>query len=340
MYQNLKKRVLSFCLLFSSVLSLLACSTSPSELHASDAKEPNILEKRHNFAQSTIRPEHELPATIFYVGAHPDDIELFMGVQVVQDFIQQPLAKKIFIVTTAGDAGYGISNGESDRPYWIARRLGHESAVLFMLSMTGVNAPAMKTERLQIGGQNIERRTYGSDIVMYNLSLPDGGRDGAGFPVTQYQSLKKLMNEDSPSINSVDGSTQFTLKELQSTLAEIIAYESKGARWVQVNLTEDRDDLNPSDHPDHIATSRLIQGVLAPSEPVCLRQTRFATYANTNKAQNVTSDELMVHAATWGAINIGRAMGHQRTSWGAAHNAWLGKLYPTSTSTTGGDCHH
>jgi LmbE family N-acetylglucosaminyl deacetylase len=319
-------------------LGLSGCSVSPTDLHASDAVDPVIMSRPHRFAQSRIRPEHELPATIFYVGAHPDDIELFMGVQVVQDFIQQPQAKKVFIVTTAGDAGYGAGNGESDRPYWVARRLGHESAVLFMLSMTGVNAPNLKVDKLKLGKHTVERRAFGSDIVMYNLSLPDGGRDGGGYPATGRQSLKNLVSGAVLSIDAVDGSNHFTLAELQMLLSELIANESQGARWVQINLSEDRDDLNPADHPDHVTTSRLIQGVLAPKEPVCMRQTRFATYANTFKAQNVTSDELMVHAATWGAINIGRAMGHQRTSWGAAHNAWLGKLYPTSTSTTGTDC--
>ena len=56
-------------------LGLSGCSVSPTDLHASDAVDPVIMSRPHRFAQSRIRPEHELPATIFYVGAHPDDIE-------------------------------------------------------------------------------------------------------------------------------------------------------------------------------------------------------------------------------------------------------------------------
>jgi len=324
--------------IFVSSLFLSACSLTPEFLHATNGRDPIIVGKQHKIDQSKVRPEHELPATIFYVGAHPDDIELFMGVQVVQDFIQQPMAKKVFIVTTAGDAGLGDGNGDSDRPYWIARRLGHESAVLFMLSMTGSNAPALKVDNVQIGSHRLERRTYGPTIVMYNLNLPDGGRDGQGYPATGQQSLSNLVTGSTLSIDTIDQSNHYTLVDLETTLARIFETESAGSRWVRLNLTEDRENLNPNDHPDHVMTSRLLQGVAYPLDPVCLQQIRFATYANTDKAQNVTNDELMVHAATWGAINIGRAMGHQRTSWGAAHNAWLGKLYPTSITSVGNDC--
>ena len=320
------------------MLVLTGCAVNPVDLHATDTTDSVIAGKLHRFAQSTTRPEHELPATLFYVGAHPDDIELFMGVQVLQDFVQQPKAKKVFIVTTAGDAGYGVGNGDADQPYWIARRLGHESAVLFMVSMTGVNAPSLKVDPVLIGDHRLERRTFGPNIVMYDLNLPDGGQKGTGFELTSHQSLTNLVNGLSPTIEAVDKSNRYTLAELEATLGEIVSRESMGSTWVRLNLSEDDDRLNPDDHPDHLTTSRLMQKVAHPAEPVCYQQIRFATYANTTKAQNVTHDELMAHAATWGAINIGRAVGHQRTTWGAAHNAWLGKLYPTSTATAGTAC--
>jgi len=334
----MKKNWRLACLVAAIVAVLSGCTVSPADIHATNVTESVIAGKLHRFAQSTTRPQHELPATIFYVGAHPDDIELFMGVQVLQDFVQQPNAKKVFIVTTAGDAGLGVGNGDSDSPYWIARRLGHERAVLFMVSMTGINAPSLKVETQLVGKHRLERRTFGPNIVMYDLNLPDGGKQGAGFALTGNQSLSKLMDGSAAFIEAIDRSNRYTLDELQATLGEIVSIESKDASWVRLNLSEDRDLWNPGDHPDHISTSLLLQQVAHPAEPVCFQQIRFATYANTSKEQNVTNDELMVHAATWGAINIGRAEGHQRTTWGAAHNAWLGKVYPTATTSSGTAC--
>src|SRR5690606_26621892 len=112
-----------------------------------------------------------------FIGAHPDDVELFMGRSASVDvYTNNPT---VFIVITAGDAGNMASVGPNSKgiPYYRARLRGHEAAVRFWKGLNGLPVPATVYSTELVGTKNIEKATFGN-IVLYNLNLPDGGPVG------------------------------------------------------------------------------------------------------------------------------------------------------------------
>lgn len=269
--------------------------------------------------------------TVFFAGGHPDDIQLFMGATARGDILNAPLATKVFIVLTAGDAGWYTGRpGTDGTPYWRARRNGHEASIQFLASLAGTR-DLLTTTTVTHNGHALERRAFGSKIVMYNMMLPDRV-DGYSAPIVLLNSPPNCA-PSCPTQTTIDGLHTYTKDDLIATLGSIVRAEAPQSSTIWFNVTEDNAFLNPGDHNDHIGTSRLMQLVQQQVGPQCIGVAKFRTYANSGNEFNGTpvqinmaADVYRDHVATFGILN-GSLIKSGFTTWDAAHLAWLGKQY-------------
>jgi LmbE family N-acetylglucosaminyl deacetylase len=308
-------RSIARCGLAAGALSLAACTTTaPAPTETAPAPAP---------------PSHGPGAAVFYIGAHPDDIELFMGRNAWLD-VAAPDRHVVFIVVTAGDAGLGTD-------YFMARESGHERALRFWSSLDGAALAPTRVTTVTAGGRSLERRAIGSHVVSYNLRLPDGDMEGEGYPVTGVESLRRLIGGAVPQLHAVDGRLQVGYADLQAILAGVIAREAQGAREVWVNIQDEDRGRNVDDHSDHTSTALAVVAALHEPRFACVGVARYLDYVIAGKTQNLTAAETLVHAGTWGALNSGRVDGSQVTTWDTQHVSWIGREYFRTTPGKG-DC--
>jgi hypothetical protein len=279
---------------------------------------------------------------VFYVNAHPDDLELFMERNLSHDIYDHPDATAVIVITTsAGDAGLGTGNGSGIAPYYLARELGHVNALQFLEGLTGTSQGSFYTGRIvEVLGKKMYRaQINGHPIIWYNLRLPDGGFDGNGYETTGWQSLAKLDDGRIPKITAVDGSASYTKAELIELFRTIIRNETgTGGAIVWANLVDQDSNRNPGDHSDHQATSRLFTQALAAPMFQCVNQAFFTTYVNAQKKSNMDEADTWIQIGLWGALNQGRNAGGQQNTWDPDHNGWLGKQYYTALPFNGEVC--
>ncbi|MEO8195044.1 MAG: hypothetical protein ABI681_14420, partial [Gemmatimonadales bacterium] len=102
----------------------------------------------------------------FFVHAHADDWQLFMGDKAQSSL--QAANSVVFVYATAGDAGYGTS-------FWQAREAAAQVAIDSLIGAGGWSC-APQT----IAGHAIRRCEKGK-TVSYYMRLPDGGTSGEGI---------------------------------------------------------------------------------------------------------------------------------------------------------------
>jgi|1186.fasta_scaffold268544_1 hypothetical protein len=186
-----------------------------------------------------------MPDVTFYVGAHTDDVLLFLGEALFTD-LHSPDVRTVHIVVTADDAGR--TDG-----WWEA----HEAACIE--SMAGTLTPGEPTsDQVTVNGHPIQCYS-GPTWAYYGLRLPDGNLTGDGFPSTGGDTLGKLKSGEISSLSAIDGSTTYDgWTDLVTTLRGIVASErgSTARPWLS---TSDHDRaLSPDDHPDHYAVADAV----------------------------------------------------------------------------------
>ncbi|MCW3089345.1 MAG: GlcNAc-PI de-N-acetylase [Ferruginibacter sp.] len=202
----------------------------------------------------------------FYVVAHADDWQLFMHPNVHTD-LSDPQCKVVFIITTAGDSGFGEN-------FWTAREEGSKSSVRYLLAPFAVLSESSGQKKF-----NQHSIYYWSlnNTTSYFLRLPDGNLNGKGFPASNFQSLTRFKTGQNDAIASLDNSNNYlTWSDFVNTLESIISCESQGIinRWINY-LNPDLTN-NPGDHPDHVATGQALQNI---SIIATLHQCLFVGYS-------------------------------------------------------------
>lgn len=189
-----------------------------------------------------------------FIGAHPDDIELFMNKNASTDVYTG--VPTVFIVLTAGDAGNGSGGlNRHSTPYYRSRLMAHEYAVRYWVSLVGGEVNKTVATTRTFGTHSIEKATVGN-VTIYNFKLPDGG-DGGGYAATGFKSLTKLFSQQITSISSVDNTNSYTLADLKATLRLIISAHSAGVSDVWVNVHDNDGVYNSGTHPDQLATANI-----------------------------------------------------------------------------------
>ena len=188
--------------------------------------------------------------TDFFVHAHEDDWQLFMGD--VANGSLQVATKVVFVYTSAGDANLGSA-------YWHLRETGAENAVDALLGGSGSWVCAYQA----VNAHNLWRCTRGI-AVSYFMRLPDGATSGEGFGGRG--SMNQLRDGQRSTLAALDGSTTYTSwADLTNTMRAIVDMESSNgsAPAVEVHAPEYDRTANSGDHPDHLSTGDLIRAASA-----------------------------------------------------------------------------
>lgn len=279
-------------------------------------------------------PQPTAIARLFFV-AHPDDIELFMGAKMMSG-IQQTSGQTeriIFVVTSAGDAGQGRDIPQGHRlAYWKARDLAHQQAIRYLHPLH----QTPQTYDVLLQQARLPRESFGEHLVTYNLRVPDSGASGQGYMHTGRVSLTRLYQNQLSQLTTLDGLV-FSKAQWLALLQQLIAFESAQATALEINLTEDDAALNPKDHAEHQANSKLVLAALEAFDQTtsrCYQLNKFATYANSKKPKNLAPSEQRLHEMMWREVD--RVLVDEKypsvLDW---HQVWLGKQYLTTQQQRG-----
>jgi hypothetical protein len=265
-------------------------------------------------------------STSFYVVAHEDDWQLFMGLNAALD-VPAPDSKTVFVHTTAGDAGLGTGTGGTPVPYYLARESEALGAIRFLANLGVVGAgPNGVVSIVAINGKNLHRVAY-KNTVAYFLRLPDGNINGGrGYPSTGNQSLLLLASGSIPQISAIDGSASyFGWADLVETLRGILVYEAQGSPDVWINVPDTDPLVNPNDHPDHIYTGRAMLDAIVPLR--CVNAALFTGYVSATMPINLGASEVMLQTGLWAVTTSALTDSYQLSAWDSGHNSFVGRQY-------------
>jgi hypothetical protein len=273
-------------------------------------------------------------STSFYVVAHEDDWQLFMGLNAALD-VPSPDSKIVFVHTTAGDAGLGTGTGGTPVPYYIARESGALSAIRFIANRGVVGAgPKGVVSTVTINGKSLTRVAY-KNTVAYFLRLPDGNvNTGRGYPSTGSQSLLLLDLGAILKISAIDGSaTYFGWADLVGTLRGILLYEAHSSPDVWINVPDTDLTINPGDHPDHIYTGIAMLDAIAPLP--CVNAALFTGYVSGTLPINLETGDVMLQAGLWAVTTSALTDSYHLSEWDPATVLSLGRQYFRVLAGTG-----
>ena len=210
-----------------------------------------------------IQPQllHSNPEVAFFIVAHADDWQLFMFPHAYES-LSQSARKTILMVLTAGDAGLGEA-------FWQAREMAALASLRYCLSNERLEREESGFREVQ--GKSVFYWTSGN-CTCYFLRLPDGGLDGKGFG---HGSLQQLENGETAGLQTVDTRSTFTKKELGRTLQTLIEVENPHGFNVSLHYQNPYAGDN-FDHPDHLATGRLLNNIQAPISAVRFLYSSYA----------------------------------------------------------------
>jgi hypothetical protein len=260
----------------------------------------------------------------FYFAAHQDDWQLFMNPSAFQDVVDGK-SKAVFIHMTAGDAGLGIGSGGRKHPFYLARENGAEAAIRFMADKDD-NAPLDKNaSRENFNGHEIYRVSY-RNTVAYFLRVPDGSPTGSGYRETSYQSLKRLADGQIDTLSVIDGSTVYRgWPDLVATLRTILDHERGRAPYVQLNVAEIDQSINPNDHSDHLMTAKA--ALDAAKGLTCAHRLHYIDYASARLPENLNSRQRDMESAVFAVTLAGvQALDHG-TAWHRYDQSYVGRNY-------------
>ena len=224
----------------------------------------------------------------FYIVAHADDWQLFMQPNAYNDIVAFN-TKVVFIITTAGDAGF-------EKTYWAAREQGLKSSIRFC--MAPVTKIVESTGMKNFDGHIVEYWSA-NNVTCYFLRLPDGNLDGTGFPLYNHQSLLSFREERIKTIAAVDYSTTYrSWSDVIMVLQTIITSEVEELSKVVINYLNPNSSLNPDDHIDHIMTGKAVQNIESISS---FHQSLFVGYSVDDKEKTMQLIDLFWKAGMFAA---------------------------------------
>jgi|GEM_PF-1057575 len=259
----------------------------------------------------------------FYIVAHQDDWQLFMGSHAYDD-VQRAHTKVVFICMTAGQA-YEAGDG-----YWRAREAGCRASVQKIADASTPPAAAPTLESAHYNGHTMAMMRY-KNTTAYFLRLPDGNLQGQGFARCNYQSLKKLRNGEG-SLTDLEGLNTYTSwGDLGRTVKQIVQQEiSTGRVWM--NAQDPDDKINPGDHSDHQMAGRLGIGAVANSE-TCLML--YSDYDIATRKVNLSQQQMAKQSTVFAVYCQGLTSNGQPTAWDPGHLRFMGRQYYRVRHTNG-----
>jgi len=284
----------------------------------------------------------------FYLAAHPDDWQLFMGTDASEDILSASgNTKVILIYTTAGDNSNGGTPAYN--AYCHAREDGANRSIQFCAdifsghTMWDTSYTFIKT---QSGITNKILRLQYKNIVSYFLKLSDGcfehtnintlskfayNYNAGGFyadycrcaPAGEPTHVAALTNIDSTA-------TYKSYYELEKTIAELISNESSGIPQTSIHAPDTDPFINPGDHPDHVQTGALAIDV-ANMINSCSDVILYQDYNICNNPSNLTPAQISMKAALLSQVSYGLNVDIFPGEWdpesSCGHVSWTSRNY-------------
>jgi len=274
----------------------------------------------HSFAQDS--------RISFYFSAHPDDWQLFMGVNAFKDISGANTGsstKVVLIYTTAGEANcYNLGVITS---YYLARQDGANRSVQFCADIYSPHS-TWSSSMVSIPGissHNILKMMY-KNVVSYFLRLPDGCFEKPRCTMT------KLANKEITTITTVDSSATYKgYEDLAETVKNIIDYESSTLAQpeVWIHASDWDPSINPEDHPDHIQTGLLATDVADRVDYANVAL--FEGYHTCSEPSNLSAEETAMEASLQSQVSFGLTHNGQTGEWDpeseCGHVGWANRNY-------------
>ena len=189
----------------------------------------------------------------FYISAHQDDWQLFMGVNAYNDIAKSSdSARVVFIYVTAGDYSDCINvSNKVTLPYYLAREKGAKNSVQ-LAADSHKQRFIWESDTVSINHHLLIRFRY-HYTTSYFLRLADGDMEGS-----RNISLKNFQQNNFKNNYSIDSLTSYCdWNDLSNTCEAILKHEVKNEDDVWVNMFDTNRIYNPGDHSDHYETSIL-----------------------------------------------------------------------------------
>lgn len=260
----------------------------------------------------------------FYVSAHPDDWQLFMGINAYQE-VGRDTNKVIFIHVTAGDAGWLASKyGMGNTAYYLAREKGAKNSVEFAvnakITASTLNVPSSGTTLFN--GKAIKWYKY-KNTMNYVLRLPDGFSNSSSP-----NNLGKLYNQIIDTLRAVDNSASYAgWDDLVKTVADIVLFERDTIPIAWINYPDPDPVKNTNDHNDHKYSGLLMQDVIDTTDDDGFNQRLFLNYVTGNKTANLTRDQTKIESGLFAAYCLGLTMARYKTDWITGFTIYCDKNY-------------
>jgi len=291
----------------------------------------------------SVQPKQEqqrnYPAVAFYVCAHQDDWQLFMGADAFRDISSynekstEPNGTKVVLVyTTAGNLNDTDDSKTCDCydrqqnriAYWQVREAGANNSVHLAASKVGgygpgVNYPAMAV--VEINGHRITKYEF-RNTVSYFLRIKSG-RYGRWY------------DDNNVAVGTVDNSTEYTSRtDLTNTLSAIFSREMNSAGSASFHMPDIDEQINHNDHHDHLIAGRAgIEAVRSVSKKL---NKRFAVslhidYQTKDMPANITGADAQNEAALTAVYCLSLLDHNAWPEWGNDYQQWTSRNYSRLT---------
>jgi hypothetical protein len=250
--------------------------------------------------------------TDFYVHAHQDDWELFMGDRAYTS--GQVATKVVIVYTTAGDGGETTS-------WWQTREVAARAAV----DAIAPSAGAWNCVPQTINAHAIRRCSKGK-AVSYEMRLPSCAMNSEGY--FGRGCLSDIRDGYRSTLVALDGSATYTSwADISNTIRGIIDVESnnQSAPYVEVNAPDYNRVTNKPNHPDHLATADLVHLAAGTRNWTTFW---YIDYPTQNMPINLSQSVHDLKRDVYYAYDnyMGNA-GLGRGQYEADHQAWLWRTY-------------
>ena len=298
----------------------------------------------------------------FYVFAHPDDWQLFMGVYAYNDMTNTN-GKVVFIQITAGTSNANLSYNamtapDMVKPYYLAREDGAMSSIRLACDGSynnGNNYRPWSPSSLKQSYQTFQnvpswnacgayqerthsiRRVEYRNTVTYFLRLPDNGDLNAN-PNTLHNLRVATCNSPllvTPVDNSDPQNGYNSWNDLVKTVRAITVFEagSVSNTFLNVHDLDQSSDMNPGDNEDHLDAART---VLDDPYRIMPTLTYYQGYVTALRPVNLSTRDIIKEAGLYAAYNTSKVLAGAVSDWipdtplpGNAYpdNDWTARCY-------------
>lgn len=263
-----------------------------------------------------------------FIHAHPDDIELFMGIASKKAIDNNH--KIVMLLATSGDGGakeryLNTKNGQKVS-YPEGRLKAHDEAIKYLLN-------SKENGFIQneiVNNHSIRCTIFQNMIWSYNLMLPDGYQ-GIGFASNNFEALEKLYLGKINSITSLDGNFYNSLEDLKNTITDLLLKHTLQYQNITFHIPEMDETLNKGAHSDHIFLSKLLNDIILSKKLGSVEVRLYSDYINATKPVNLNSKDEAFHRQLNNLIDDVLIENGRESNVRTLHLGFLGKEYITSS---------